>query len=101
MTNCRAPPKKVQAEPLASRGDISSNPRKQYANGEAGEREEPMLRNQLPPTDRGGGEFSTEADERPWDSSRGGTGRYVHATPLFNREKLMGHLDGDEVDSME
>lgn len=56
MTNCRAPPKKVQAEPLASRGDISSNPRKQYANGEAGEREEPMLRNQLPPSD--GGEVS-------------------------------------------
>ena len=44
MTNCRAPPKKVQAEPLASHGDISSNPRKQYANGEAGVREEPMLR---------------------------------------------------------
>lgn len=36
MTNCRAPPKKVQAKPLASRGDISSNPRKQYANGEPG-----------------------------------------------------------------
>lgn len=53
------------------------------------------------PPRTGGGEFSTEADERPWDSSRGGTGRYVHATPLFNREKLMGHLDGDEVDSME
>lgn len=46
MTNCRAPPKKVQAEPLASRGDISSNPRKQYANGEKlAEREEPVLRN--------------------------------------------------------
>lgn len=46
MTNCRASPKKVQAEPLASRGDISSNPRKQYANGEPGEREEPMTPNE-------------------------------------------------------
>lgn len=69
MTNCRAPPKKVQAEPLASHGDISSNPRKQYANGEAGVREEPMLRN---PGQRGWGEFSTEADERPRIEEGGG-----------------------------
>lgn len=88
MTNCRAPPKKVQAEPLASRGDISSNPRKQYANGEAGVREEPMLRNS--PSRRGWGEFSTEADERP-RIGEGGAWRYVDdrgdVLPVFNGEK--------------
>lgn len=37
MTNCRVE-KKVHGETLASRGNISSNSRKQYANGEVGVR---------------------------------------------------------------
>lgn len=86
MTNCRAPPKKVQAEPLASHGDISSNPRKQYANGEAGVREEPMLRKHP----GGGASFQREADERP-RIGEGGAWRYVDdrgvVSPVFNGGK--------------